>query len=559
MALVPHLSTASMVAKDNTTINTPADSMHDDIVNNSLYTRFKEAFNLTLRNHPGILPGAPTVINSIQKTLFKVQMKRALKEKELRTQLDAIKSEKDKLEQQLRKEIGLNALTVTELAEQLEDTKSGKDKQQESLNKEIIAVQAVKDDLKKMMTQVTHEKDELTKHLTYISQSRAELEKTLETELQLINKDRDALKKTILEREKLQKRRMENKDLETKIIQMSHVVNEDRDALQSEEAQLLNCKEQIKQLKQENESTQQSLSQEKVQLKSIADELQAKKAALIESKCEIEMQYQKELDDLDTQIECRKKKHEKDMETVVKRKIVTWRNGGSDTGGLGTLNRTSAQLVHSPTKKDIESLIHSRVNEKLKELLSSASEESASESVSLKSKSSEESNYSEEGRIESEIDRLREEIHQVKVHELKTNLQPTRCMGYPTQQGAMERVNDYRYMSPGEDHSRQNYEHQHTDSRYTSPIDDYRRISPPRMVPPQTSRQQHHGGRPHYRYDDEERDDIDVTLNRRSTSSFGRFRDGGGCGRDAMERIHHHATPPRRDASLKQYTSRHRY
>lgn len=550
----------NMVTKDNTTINTPADSMHDDIVNNSLYTRFKEAFNLTLRNHPGILPGAPTVINSIQKTLFKVQMKRALKEKELRTQLDAIKAEKDKLEQQLRKEIGLNALTVTELAEQLEDTKSGKDKQQESLNKEIIAVQAVKDDLKKMMTQVTHEKEELTKHLTYISQSRAELEKTLETELQLINKDRDALKKTILEREKLQKRRMENKDLENKIIQMSHAVNEDRDALQSEEAQLLNCKEQIKQLKQENESTQQSLEQEQAQLRSIADELQAKKLALIESKCEIEKQYQKELDGLDSQIECRKKKHENDMETAVKRKIVTWRNGGSDTGGLGTLNRTSAQVVNSPTKKDIESLINSRVNEKLKELLSSASEESVSESVSLKSKSSEESNDSEEGRIESEIDRLREEIHQVKVHELKKNLQPTRCMGYPTQQRA-KRVNDCRYMSPGEDYSRQNYEHQHTDSQYTSPIDDYRRISPPRMLPPHTSRQQHRGGRTHYRYDDEERDDIDVTLNRRSiaSNSFGRFSDGGGCGRDAMERIHHHATPPRRDASLKQYTSRHRY
>ena len=71
---VPSLSSSK---EDKTTsINTLDSSMHDDeIVNNSLYTRFKEAFNLTLRNHPGILPGAPTVINSIQKTLFKVQRK----------------------------------------------------------------------------------------------------------------------------------------------------------------------------------------------------------------------------------------------------------------------------------------------------------------------------------------------------------------------------------------------------------------------------------------------------------------------------------------------------
>ena len=75
------------------------DDDHDEIVNTEMYTNFKEAFNITLRNNPTILPGAPAVIKSIQDALFKVQKNRAQqKEKEMRKQLDRVKAEKDKLE-----------------------------------------------------------------------------------------------------------------------------------------------------------------------------------------------------------------------------------------------------------------------------------------------------------------------------------------------------------------------------------------------------------------------------------------------------------------------------
>lgn len=72
---------------DSVTRNMSFDDDHE-IVNTELYINFKEAFNITLRNNPTILPGAPSVIKSIQDALFKVQKNRAQKENEKRKQLD---------------------------------------------------------------------------------------------------------------------------------------------------------------------------------------------------------------------------------------------------------------------------------------------------------------------------------------------------------------------------------------------------------------------------------------------------------------------------------------
>ena len=70
---VPSLSNNSSSSKEGRIFDEiNDDDDHDEIVNTEMYTNFKEAFNITLRNNPTIiLPGAPAVIKSIQDALFK--------------------------------------------------------------------------------------------------------------------------------------------------------------------------------------------------------------------------------------------------------------------------------------------------------------------------------------------------------------------------------------------------------------------------------------------------------------------------------------------------------
>ena len=156
---------------------------HHEIMETTLYQKFEDAFNITLRNNPGMLPGAPTVIDSIKQSLYKVQQTKLKKEKEMRKQLDKVKAEKDAMEQQLRKQMGSAALRKNELAKELDAAKSDKDLLSDSLAKQTAAINAVKEELKSKMNDVTKEKEELSKHLGFLSKSRAELEKTLEVEI----------------------------------------------------------------------------------------------------------------------------------------------------------------------------------------------------------------------------------------------------------------------------------------------------------------------------------------------------------------------------------------
>ena len=320
---VPSLSNSSNGGSSSTSTSFEE---RDDITNTELYTNFKEAFNITLRNNPGILPGSSSIIDSLQKTLFKVQKRRVQKERELRSQLDKVKSEKDKVENQLRKEMGTTALTLEELTNELDTARSKRDTLRLSVERELANIQAVKDQLKIKMSDVTKEKGELSKHLKYISQSRIDLEKTLEIELELVEKDRVALKKVATQRTKLQQQKRDNKELEDEIEALSAVAAKEQEALQLQKATL---KERIDQLKKENEDTRQSLEQEEKQLKDIATVMQAKKTTLIESKANIENQYQKEILDLRSQMQRSTIIHEDEMEQVVKSKIKEWK----DTSG----------------------------------------------------------------------------------------------------------------------------------------------------------------------------------------------------------------------------------
>ena len=377
---VPSLSNSSNGGSTSSTSTSFEEQ--DDITNTELYTNFKEAFNITLRNNPGILPSQSNIIDSLQKTLFKVQKRRVQKERELRNQLDKVKSEKDTVENQLRKEMGTTALTLEELTNELDTARSKRDALSLSVERELANIQAVKDQLKIKMSDVTKEKGELSKHLKYISQSRIDLEKTLEIELELVEKDREALKKVATERAKLQQQKRDNKEVEDEIEALSAVAAKEQEALQLQKATLKN---RIDQLKKENENTRQSLEQEEKQLKDMATVMQAKKATLVESKTNIENQYQKEILDLRSQMQRSTIIHEDEMEHVVKSKIKEWKGG-------------STLQYNKPS-------IKSRLETKLKKVLPDDESESETRQYRYNNK---------EVKMENEIYHLKQKLDQAK-------------------------------------------------------------------------------------------------------------------------------------------------
>ena len=66
-------SRVSTTTTQNFTRADSLDSLDAETMNSDLFRKFDEAFNITLRNNPGILPGAPSVIKSIKTAIFKAQ------------------------------------------------------------------------------------------------------------------------------------------------------------------------------------------------------------------------------------------------------------------------------------------------------------------------------------------------------------------------------------------------------------------------------------------------------------------------------------------------------
>lgn len=395
-----HIGLPSLLTDgDDATIDSSYE--HNEIMETELYQKFEEAFNVTLRNNPGILPGAPTVIDSIKQSLYKVQKAKVKKEKEMRKQLDKVKAEKDQLEQQLRKEMGTMALRRNELSKDLEGITSEKDLLQDSLKKQSDAVTAVKKELKAKMSNITKEKEELTKHLGFLSKSRAELEKALEIEMKAVEKDRDALKDVVTERKKLQKQKNENKDLESKIERMTQAASKEKKALQSEVADLKKFEQHVAKLREAHETSRQELENEKKKLKEVAATMQTKKSMLIESLKELEIQYKLEIEELEEQIGSTTLMHERNMENVVKGKVMRMlgRDCGGGGGGEGGGPRSS--------KQDMETIINERVEAELKKKMGGdIGIDDPKENRNYSSKS--------EGRMRREIERLREELELVQ-------------------------------------------------------------------------------------------------------------------------------------------------
>jgi hypothetical protein len=367
-----HVGLHSLLSADDTTVESTSNYPETE-----LEKKFEEAFNITLRTNPGILPGAPAVIDSIKESLLKLQKGRAQKETEMRTQLEKVKNEKDQLEAQLRAEMGKVASRRNELTEELAARTGEKDLLQDTLYKQIDAIEAMKRELTSKMTDIAKEKEELAKHLGFLSKSRGELEQALETEMKNVQKDRDALQNVLAERKKLQKQKMENKELENKIEIMSNASSKEKQVLQAEVAELKKFEDHIKQLRNENEEAQKDLELEKKRLRESTETLQAKKWTLTESLKEMEKQFQEEIDELQGKIQHAKMVHEEEMENIIKSRVMTYLKGvdahgdetkkmlvgrGESTRDMGSMGSGSA--VESPL--DIDSIVRERVEAELK-------------------------------------------------------------------------------------------------------------------------------------------------------------------------------------------------
>ena len=346
----------SLVSGSNTFDTADCKEVTND--DHQLLLKFEEAFSLTLKNNPGIVPGNIHIVDSIKHALFKLTKEKSTKESEMRKQLERVKAEKERIEGELRQEMGTTAVKRNELTKQLESVRSEKDRVEDSLKKQTDAIMAMKRDINVKMDQATKEKEELTKHLGFLSKSRQELESALETEMKLVEKDRDSLQKVIAERKHIQKCKSENKELERNIEKMTEHAAKEKAALQAEVEDLKAFEEHLKELKRKNEETRKELEKEKGDLMEVSRSMQTKKAALIESKEELESEMKKEIEDLELQIENSKIMHTQDMENMVKNRVMSYlRRGNGDVGMMSDLTAGGGM--------DVESLIKSKVEREL--------------------------------------------------------------------------------------------------------------------------------------------------------------------------------------------------
>ncbi|KAL3794466.1 hypothetical protein ACHAW5_010797 [Stephanodiscus triporus] len=412
-----HVGLQSLLSADDTTVASTSDFPETE-----LEKKFVEAFNITLRNNPGILPGAPAVIASMKESLYKFQKGKARKEKEMRIQLEKAKNEKDQLEAQLRTDMGKDALLRNELTKELAARTQEKDQLEDALKKQIDAIEAIKRELTSKMTDVAKEKEELTKHLSYLSKSRVELEEALENEMKNVQKDRDALQKVLAERKQLQKQKMENKELESRIESMSNDAAKEKQALQAEVAELKQFEEHVSQLRKQNEEARQGLELEKKNLMEMTETMQTKKFTLMESLKDMEKQFQAEIDELNGKIHGAKRLHEED---VTNRVMSYLRRGVPDETANVLAGRDEAvKDMASPmmagsssarlSSLDIESVVRERVEAELKNRVEAERAPGSSRArclkMELEADSADFHSLTNEDKMRREIDRLREDL-----------------------------------------------------------------------------------------------------------------------------------------------------
>ena len=285
-----------------------------NVLETELCRKFEEAFNMTLANNPEILPGAPSVVESIKHVMCKVQQTKVQKEHDMRKQCEKAKTELNHLEAQLRKDMGNTALRRTELIAELETAKSETLRMEESFAKQTQTISATKRKLAAKMQSATAEQTAMEKEFARLQESRAKVEKTLETEIALAEKDRNALEKTVANRVGLQKQHVDNQKLEAEIERMSESAAKENRGLQAEASALRKFQAELGALRQQHQKSRAALEEERRLLMVGVEKMRSEKAALVDSIAEQEKGCQAEIDQLKKQIQERELMHQQETE-----------------------------------------------------------------------------------------------------------------------------------------------------------------------------------------------------------------------------------------------------
>jgi len=169
------------------------------------------------------------------------------------------------------------------------------------------------------------------------------------------------LEKILTEKKRLQKRTDENKALEDKVEKMTAVATKEKKALQEEMEEHKKFMKHIQTLRDEKEAGRKALENEKKEILESTQMLQSKKTALIESKKDLEVQYQKEIDELECELSGANIAHEKRKQGIVKNRVMSYlRLNGHDVADVE--NRGGKQLG----EKDIQAMVNAKVQSELK-------------------------------------------------------------------------------------------------------------------------------------------------------------------------------------------------
>ena len=402
---------------DNLTQMDSLDSFDAEMMNTDLYKTFEAVFNNILKNNPGILPGAPSVIKPIKTALYKAQKNKANKEEEIRKQLDKINGEVSSLEQQ-----------VSQQKEEMARRKS-------ECSKELEAIEATKKIMTEKMDEVKADKDEMARHLDFLKKAHSDIEKALQSEVKAVEKDRDILKRASNERKKIQKVKEENESLKDEVDRESDKANKENQTLKQRKEELKELAEKNKSLKKENESLKKELEMEQQGLTEMNKSIKTKKVDLDESKKAVQDQMKeleeskreaqdrmKELEESKREAQDRMKELESELASVKKQTgFLSTCDGGNQTVGTDVYDLEPDKQVHSAfqitsvreiplefTEKD-EVNVRARSKSRSKEQ-SRARSKSRSKAQRRKTKKKE-----EEQIMINEIDNLRTELEAVRL------------------------------------------------------------------------------------------------------------------------------------------------
>lgn len=426
----------SLVSESNT-----FDSADAGVTESALYRKFEEAFNLTLRDNPGILPGAPAVVDSIKSALQRAARRRAAMERELRDQLDRtnaemhaaadsarrekstmesrlgeqvgrVKRESDRLESDLRKEMAAASVRRTELTKALEMARAEQERTEAGHRKQIGAIETLRREVMSQKESASSEEKELRGHLEILSKSRAELESALTAEMELVEKDRSSLQALVEERKRLKDQKAENKELEGKVEKLSRAAAEEKRALQVEIADLQKFEKHLEVLKQQNEKARKDLEAEQAGLKSTAEALQTKKNSILETKDELEKQFQAEIDELEAQISQTKMMHEDQMESIVKTRVMGFLKSGGDVPEPRPTGEDDEGDAAPEGPVDIQEQIRKGVDEEVRRI-KEEEEEAAKREREEAERQAKEAQLSETiNKLNGEMERMRKEHEQ---------------------------------------------------------------------------------------------------------------------------------------------------